>query len=165
MQKDSAQAKILLKVVGGLLFWLTLYVSNALVTLVATEKNCFQKPFKTIKAVRFIWQQVPDCRASIIKKSRRGVPFSRAPNMLNVPKSGKTTWPVMKVERNMALQSICLASAASEELPPPPGETNDHGRKRQKEISAPTAESVAWSYLYWRRADRQGHVYSIKLAG
>ena len=41
-----------------------------LVTLVVAKEDCFQKPFKTIKAVRiskFIWQRVPDCRASIIK--------------------------------------------------------------------------------------------------
>ena len=44
--------------------------SHALVTLVAAKDDCFQKPFKTIEAVRiskFIWQRVPDCRASIIK--------------------------------------------------------------------------------------------------
>jgi len=42
-----------------------------LVTLVAAKEVCFQKPFKTIEAVRiskFIWQQVhPDCQASIVK--------------------------------------------------------------------------------------------------
>jgi len=34
-----------------------------------TEKNCFQESFKAIKTVRiskFIWQRVPDCRASVI---------------------------------------------------------------------------------------------------
>jgi len=34
--------------------------SNALVTLVAAKEDCFQKPFKTIEAVRiskFIWQR------------------------------------------------------------------------------------------------------------
>ena len=43
---------------------------NALVTLVAAKDDCFQKPFKTIESIKiskFIWQRVPDCRASIIK--------------------------------------------------------------------------------------------------
>jgi len=42
----------------------------SVVTLVAAKEDCFQKPFKTIHAVRiskFIWQRVLDCRASIIK--------------------------------------------------------------------------------------------------
>jgi len=41
-----------------------------LVTLVEANEDCFQKPFKTVEAVRiskFVWQRVPDCRASIIK--------------------------------------------------------------------------------------------------
>jgi len=45
-----------------------------LVTLIAAKKNCFQELFKAIKTVRiskFIWQRVPDCRASVIKKSLR----------------------------------------------------------------------------------------------
>ena len=44
--------------------------SNALVTLVTAKEDCFQKPFKTVEAVsisEFVWQRVPDCRASIIK--------------------------------------------------------------------------------------------------
>jgi len=35
---------------------------------VTAKENCFHEPFKTIKTVRipkFIWQRVPDCRASI----------------------------------------------------------------------------------------------------
>ena len=50
MQKDSAQAKISLKVIGGLIFLLTFYIfiytahiikktSNALVTLVEKERD------------------------------------------------------------------------------------------------------------------------------
>jgi len=42
-----------------------------LVTLVATKENCFHEPFKTIKTVRiskFIWQQVPNCRAGIVER-------------------------------------------------------------------------------------------------
>jgi len=41
-----------------------------LVALVTAEKNCFQESFSTMKTVRiskFIWQRVPDCRASVIK--------------------------------------------------------------------------------------------------
>ena len=43
---------------------------NALVTLVVDKEDCFQRLFKIIEAVRiskFVWQRVPDCRASIIK--------------------------------------------------------------------------------------------------
>jgi len=41
------------------------------VTLVAAKENCFQEPFKTIETVRiskFIWQRVPDCRASAVER-------------------------------------------------------------------------------------------------
>jgi len=44
--------------------------SNALTTLVAAEENRFQEPCKKIKTVgisKFIRQQVPGCRAGIVK--------------------------------------------------------------------------------------------------
>jgi len=41
-----------------------------LATLVTLKKDCFQESLKTTEAVqisKFIWQRVPDCRASVIK--------------------------------------------------------------------------------------------------
>jgi len=46
--------------------------SNALVALVAAiGEYCFQETFKAVQAVRvskFIWQRVPDCRASVVER-------------------------------------------------------------------------------------------------
>jgi len=42
-----------------------------LVALVMAEKNRFQESLKAIKTVgisKFIWQRVPDCRISVIKR-------------------------------------------------------------------------------------------------
>jgi len=42
--------------------------SNALVTLVLTEQDCFRELFEIVNVAHwiseFIWQRVPDCRTS-----------------------------------------------------------------------------------------------------
>jgi len=46
-------------------------MSNALVALIAANENCFLESFKTVKTIRiskFIWQQFPDCWASIVER-------------------------------------------------------------------------------------------------
>jgi len=54
---------------------------------ITAEKNCFQESFETVKAVRmsdFIWQQLPDCRASVIKSQTRQRGTVRGSSLLSL---------------------------------------------------------------------------------
>ena len=62
----------------------------SVVTLVAAhEKYCLPEPFKTIQAVRvskFIWQRVPDCRASVVERLTAARAESTARHSETVPR-------------------------------------------------------------------------------
>jgi len=56
--------------------------------------NCFQESFKAIKTDRlskFIWQRVPDCRASVIKSLTAVRAKSAARNSETIQVSGSWT--------------------------------------------------------------------------